>query len=135
MKRKREKSSNGLRLFSLKVCEKVKEKVTTTYSQVADELVDEYCKNQHHRNDVTTTTTTTTHWSHDQKNVRRRVYDALNVLMAMKIIWKEKKAIRWIGLPRNQEKECEAMLDEKARRSQAIRSKSQVLQDLIDEVQ
>ena len=35
------------------------------------------------------------------KNIRRRVYDALNVLMAMDIIQKEKKEIRWKGLPAN----------------------------------
>jgi hypothetical protein len=29
------------------------------------------------------------------------VYDALNVLMAMNIISKEKKEIRWLGLPTN----------------------------------
>jgi hypothetical protein len=34
-------------------------------------------------------------WYYNQKNIRRRVYDALNVLMAMKIIEKEKKEIRW----------------------------------------
>lgn len=39
--------------------------------------------------------------SYDQKNIRRRVYDALNVLMAMNIISKDKKEIRWIGLPAN----------------------------------
>ena len=33
------------------------------------------------------------------KNIRRRVYDALNVLMAMNIISKEKREIRWNGLP------------------------------------
>lgn len=38
---------------------------------------------------------------YDQKNIRRRVYDALNVLMAMDIIEKKKKDIRWIGLPTN----------------------------------
>ena len=35
----------------------------------------------------------------DEKNIRRRVYDALNVLMAMDIITKEKKEIMWRGLP------------------------------------
>ena len=35
----------------------------------------------------------------DEKNIRRRVYDALNVLMAMDIIAKEKKEIHWCGLP------------------------------------
>lgn len=34
----------------------------------------------------------------DEKNIRRRVYDALNVLMAMDIISKDKKEIRWQGL-------------------------------------
>jgi hypothetical protein len=36
---------------------------------------------------------------YDEKNIRRRVYDALNVLMAMNIISKEKKEIQWKGLP------------------------------------
>jgi hypothetical protein len=35
----------------------------------------------------------------DEKNIRRRVYDALNVLMAMDIISKDKKEISWQGLP------------------------------------
>lgn len=43
----------------------------------------------------------------DHKNIRRRVYDALNVLMAMNIISKEKKEIRWIGLPTNSLQECQ----------------------------
>jgi transcription factor Dp-1 len=37
--------------------------------------------------------------NHDDKNIRRRVYDALNVLMAMNIITKNKKEITWRGLP------------------------------------
>jgi hypothetical protein len=41
------------------------------------------------------------HFRFFQKNIRRRVYDALNVLMAMNIISKEKKEIRWLGLPTN----------------------------------
>ena len=45
--------------------------------------------------------------SYDQKNIRRRVYDALNVLMAMNIISKEKKEIKWIGLPANSAQECQ----------------------------
>lgn len=38
---------------------------------------------------------------YDEKNIRRRVYDALNVLMAMDIISKDKKEIQWKGLPRS----------------------------------
>lgn len=33
----------------------------------------------------------------DEKNIRRRVYDALNVLMAMDIINKSQKDISWVG--------------------------------------
>ena len=39
------------------------------------------------------------HQHYDEKNIRRRVYDALNVLMAMDIIGKENKDIFWRGLP------------------------------------
>lgn len=39
---------------------------------------------------------------YDEKNIRRRVYDALNVLMAMDIITRQKKDIVWRGLPHNQ---------------------------------
>ena len=34
------------------------------------------------------------------------MYDALNVLMAMNIISKEKKEIRWLGLPTNSVQEA-----------------------------
>ena len=35
------------------------------------------------------------------------MYDALNVLMAMNIIKKERKEITWIGLPTNSSQECQ----------------------------
>ncbi|XP_066169880.1 transcription factor Dp-1 isoform X4 [Sylvia atricapilla] len=98
--KKGEKNGKGLRHFSMKVCEKVQRKGTTSYNEVADELVAEF-------------TTTDNHISpnesqaYDQKNIRRRVYDALNVLMAMNIISKEKKEIKWIGLPTNSAQECQ----------------------------
>lgn len=40
-RRKTDRVGKGLRHFSMKVCEKVKEKGTTTYNEVADELVEE----------------------------------------------------------------------------------------------
>ncbi|KAE8791168.1 Peroxidase 4 [Hordeum vulgare] len=36
--------------------------------------------------------------SFDEKNIRRRVYDAFNVLIALRVIAKEKKEIWWMGL-------------------------------------
>ena len=85
----REVKSKGLRHFSMRVCQKVEEKMNTTYNEVADELVKEYTQVKKEPGQKT----------YDEKNIRRRVYDALNVLMAMDIISKEKKNIFWKGLP------------------------------------
>lgn len=68
------------------------------------------------------------------KNIRRRVYDALNVLMAMNIIEKEKKEIRWVGLPTSSLQECRRLEDEKEKRQERIRQKAEQLQELIIQV-
>lgn len=70
----------GLRHFSKLVSDKVEELGVTTYNEVADKLAAALVHS-------------------DQKNIRRRVYDALNVLMAMGIITKDRKQIRWLGIP------------------------------------
>lgn len=71
---------------------------------------------------------------YDQKNIRRRVYDALNVLMAMNIISKDKKEIRWLGLPTNSVQECNALEKEKQQKLEQIQKKTQQLQELILQV-
>lgn len=133
MKRKREKGGKGLRHFSMKVCEKVKQKGTTTYNQVADELVNEYCgfcvlQQQQ------PTSSSSHDWYNDQKNVRRRVYDALNVLMAMGIISKEKKEIKWIGLPYNCKQECADLESNKKKREERVEEKCETLKCLLTQV-
>ena len=70
----------------------------------------------------------------DFKNVQRRVYDALNVLMAMNIISKEKKEIRWIGLPCNKKQECQELEVEKKEREKRIEEKGGILKNLLLEV-
>ncbi|ETI45492.1 hypothetical protein L917_09547 [Phytophthora nicotianae] len=97
-KRKYLKINKGLRHFSMKVCQKVEEKHVTSYNEVADELVREFVTMR--PNDAV----------YDEKNIRRRVYDALNVLMAMDIISKERKEIRWKGLPSNLQHDTEMLL-------------------------
>ncbi|KAI8973268.1 E2F/DP family winged-helix DNA-binding domain-containing protein [Mycotypha africana] len=107
------RSTKGLRHFSKQVYDKVAEKGITTYNevikflmilaflffhmkiqlnisilQVANELALEIQKSANNEDRL-----------HDQKNIRRRVYDALNVLMAMNIIAKDKKVIKWLGIP------------------------------------
>ncbi|XP_015607811.1 transcription factor Dp-1 [Cephus cinctus] len=122
-RRKTEKVGKGLRHFSMKVCEKVKKKGTTSYNEVADELVGEFT-NPAHINSLTDQ-------QYDQKNIRRRVYDALNVLMAMNIISKEKKEIRWLGLPTNSLQECLALEKDKKKKIEKIKAKTQHLHQLI----
>ncbi|XP_022236875.1 transcription factor Dp-1-like [Limulus polyphemus] len=124
--RKGEKSGKGLRHFSMKVCEKVQKKGTTSYNEVADELVTEFTDPQRQLSH--------SDQSYDQKNIRRRVYDALNVLMAMNIISKEKKEIKWQGLPTNSAQECQNLEIEKKNRLERIKIKKQQLQDLILQV-
>lgn len=118
--RKSDKSGKGLRHFSMRVCEKLEEKGTTTYNEVADELVAEE-----------TAGSTAENAQYDQKNIRRRVYDALNVLMAMNIISKEKKEIRWIGLPTNSIQECQELEKENRERRKRIEAKQLQLKQLI----
>ncbi|XP_065369167.1 transcription factor Dp [Calliphora vicina] len=118
-KRKPEKAGKGLRHFSLKVCEKVKVKGTTTYNEVADELVAEEIQNNSFDKNC------------DQKNIRRRVYDALNVLMALQIISKDKKEIRWIGLPSNAVEEFSQLEKDNQERRLRIKQKNQQLRELL----
>lgn len=117
-----DKIGKGLRHFSMKVCEKVRTKGFTSYNEVADELVAEFTAGIHGSSD---------NQQYDQKNIRRRVYDALNVLMAMNIISKEKKEIRWLGLPTNSIQECTALQKDKHSKLERIQQKTQQLHDLI----
>ncbi|XP_051535739.1 transcription factor Dp-2 isoform X1 [Myxocyprinus asiaticus] len=118
-----DKNGKGLRHFSMKVCEKVQKKGTTSYNEVADELVADFT----HASSLMPADSQV----YDQKNIRRRVYDALNVLMAMNIISKEKKEIRWIGLPTNSAQECRNLELEKLKSLERIRQKRAQLEELI----
>jgi len=120
-----DKSSKGLRHFSMKVCKKVEEKGRTTYNEVADELVKEFVSSQ--------ASGDTMDQQYDEKNIRRRVYDALNVLMAMDIISKEKKEIRWIGIPTNAQNDLDVLRSERNSRSKTIAKKKEHLNELLSQ--
>uniref|UniRef100_M8CEE6 Transcription factor Dp n=1 Tax=Aegilops tauschii TaxID=37682 RepID=M8CEE6_AEGTA len=100
-----DKGGRGLRQFSMKVCEKVESKGRTTYNEQ----------------------------QYDEKNIRRRVYDALNVLMAMDIISKDKKEIQWKGLPRTSINDIEELQADLAGVKGRIEKKSAYLQELQDQ--
>ncbi|KAK9806797.1 hypothetical protein WJX72_003025 [[Myrmecia] bisecta] len=118
-------SGKGLRHFSLKVCEKVESKGRTTYNEVADELVQEFATA------AANLAGSPGGSQYDEKNIRRRVYDALNVLMAMDIIAKEKKEISWKGLPTGQGNGVERLRAERARISTQIERQHQYLEELL----
>ncbi|KAM5557931.1 transcription factor-like protein DPB [Rosa sericea] len=118
-----DKNGRGLRQFSMKVCEKVESKGRTTYNEVADELVAEF-------SDPINGVTSPDQQQYDEKNIRRRVYDALNVLMAMDIISKDKKEIQWKGLPRTSLNDIEELKTERLGLRSRIEKKAVYLQEL-----
>ncbi|KAL7574433.1 hypothetical protein ACA910_015806 [Epithemia clementina (nom. ined.)] len=104
------------------VCKKVEEKGVTTYNEVADELV-QHVVAERKKEDPSS--------KFDEKNIRRRVYDALNVLMAMDIITKEKKAISWKGLPTSAHADLDMLQREKEYLQQEVEVKKEALRELL----
>uniref|UniRef100_A0ACD5WQQ3 Uncharacterized protein n=1 Tax=Avena sativa TaxID=4498 RepID=A0ACD5WQQ3_AVESA len=126
-----DKGGRGLRQFSMKVCEKVESKGRTTYNEVADELVAEF--SDPNNNIEAPDPDNPNAQQYDEKNIRRRVYDALNVLMAMEIISKDKKEIQWKGLPRTSVNDIEELQTELVGLKGRIEKKSAYLKELQDQ--
>ncbi|GAB4833602.1 hypothetical protein Ancab_031847 [Ancistrocladus abbreviatus] len=118
-----DKSGRGLRQFSMKVCKKVESKGWTTYNEVADELVAEFT-------DPGNGLTSPDQQQYEEKNIRRRVYDALNVLMAMDIISKDKKEIQWKGLPRTSPSDIQELKSKRIALRNRIEKRAAYLQEL-----
>uniref|UniRef100_A0A1D1Y1R9 Transcription factor-like protein DPB n=1 Tax=Anthurium amnicola TaxID=1678845 RepID=A0A1D1Y1R9_9ARAE len=93
------------------------------WHKVADELVAEFA-------DPGSSLASPDQQQYDEKNIRRRVYDALNVLMAMDIISKDKKEIQWKGLPRTSLNDIEELKAERVALRNRIEKKSAYLQEL-----
>ncbi|KAB2006987.1 hypothetical protein ES319_D11G385400v1 [Gossypium barbadense] len=115
-------AGGGLRQFSVMVCKKLESKGSTTYAEVADEIIEEFAATQ--------SNTAGSLDEFHEKNVRRRVYDALNVLMAMDIITREKKEIRWKGLSTTQTKDLEELKAAHVQLMTSISRKTAYLKDL-----
>jgi hypothetical protein len=54
--------------------------------------------------------------------------------MAMNIISKEKKEIKWLGLPTNSMQECTTLEKDRQKRIERLKTKTQQLHDLIIQV-
>lgn len=80
------RSNKGLKFLSLRVKEIIDKKGYVSYKKMADELIRDLHLQE------------TPERGREEKNVLRRVYDALNVLIAVGVIKKSKKMYCWIGL-------------------------------------
>ncbi len=90
----------------------------TTYNEVADELVAEMSRIE----------AANKNGQYDEKNIRRRVYDAINVLMAMDIIQKEKKEILWKGFPKLSHNSLDKLKAERLAKIKEVEQKQLYLQ-------
>jgi hypothetical protein len=83
----------GLRHFSIQVCEKLRQKGSSTYNDIANLLVEEAKLDP-----IMTSLLDPKKHADEEKNIRRRIYDALNVLMAVGVIQRDNKLIVWKGV-------------------------------------
>ncbi|KAJ1284776.1 hypothetical protein BS78_03G231000 [Paspalum vaginatum] len=107
----------GLREYSKIVSKKVEMKGRTTYSEVADEVCGEL-------------KLTLNGQEFDEKNIRRRVYDAFNVLIALRVIAKDKKEIKWMGLSNFRYEKIKTLEEAHKELMTRIKNKKTLLQEI-----
>ena len=121
------------------MCKKVEAEQLTSYNEVADELVKDFMaeKDAVDTEDVQNNqpgkkvARRKMNLKIDENNIRHRVYDALNVLMAMDIISKEKKEIWWRGFSTNGKNNFDRWEKERISLLKRIESKKEYLQELL----
>jgi hypothetical protein len=127
------KDQTSLRYISKQVSKKVEEKKTTNYNEVANELVADAAEYL----DIVEVDMTAKERRNQEKNIRRRVYDALNVLLATDIITKTKdkdnkeKVIHWKGYPTSTRSDYLVLENEKQDIRNEVERKKQCLQELL----
>ena len=117
---RRGEGSKGLQHLSKIVLDKVRHKQKTTYNELAEEMVGELCAPGSGMSR-----------DYDGKNIRRRVYDILNVLIAMNIVTKERKELRWKGLPPSGAAEVAMLEREQTQLQRRCDAKERLLRDLL----
>jgi len=109
------RSSKGLKCLSRRVKEVVQERATSTYKDVAEDLIRE--KDPADTSDK------------GEKNIRRRVYDALNVLIAAGVMGKRGKLVMWRGAELCYQPPTESQ----ERYQNSVCEKRKLLQDLVEQ--
>ncbi|KAG2262381.1 hypothetical protein Bca4012_012955 [Brassica carinata] len=121
-------SGGGLRQFSVMVCQKLEAKKITTYKEVADEIISDFATIKQNAEKPLNDN------EYNEKNIRRRVYDALNVFMALDIIARDKKEIRWKGLPITCKKDVEEVKMDRNKIMNSVQKKAAFLKELREKV-
>ncbi len=127
------KDQTSLRYISKRVSKIVERKQTTNYNEVANELVAEASDLLDREEKSMPSKERKNH----EKNIRRRVYDALNVLLATNIITKTKdkdnkeKVIHWKGFPASSRNDLIILENEKEEVMKEVERKKQCLQELL----
>lgn len=101
----------------------VKECGTGTYHDVASALVEQIGREQQEPQT-----------EKQKKTIRRRVYDAMNVLYALGIIAKEKKRVRWVGIPGTATEEEDRLTQEQRQLSENIKRSQEQLEDVRNQI-
>lgn len=116
--------SKGLKYTSQMVRAAVQRRHRTTYGMVADELVAQLKEPMK--------MTEGSLQNSEGDNLRRRVYDVLNVFDAVGIIRKEDKEVSWQGLPASVEPLTNDLRAERAELRESVASKRECLSQLIE---
>ncbi|XP_062203700.1 transcription factor-like protein DPB [Phragmites australis] len=66
----------------------------------------------------------------DEKNIRRRVYDAFNVLIALRVIAKDKKEIKWMGLSNYRHEKIKKLEEARKELITRIKNKNKLLREI-----
>ena len=110
------RSERGLKKLSVKVIDLVYKLKETSYKQVANKLIEELVTNAENDNNGTRNESRaiTDRKTKEEKNVRRRVYDALNVLIACGVLKKNSnKNVMYEDKPENRLKGLKVMIKKK----------------------
>ena len=106
--------------MSIRICEKVKRCGKTTCNEVADELLYLIRKEQELEGDSKLC---------DDKNIRRRLYDALNVLDAVDVLVKDSRDITWKGLPLNRPEQARRLVSERDFQRKQVKEKQEMMRE------